>query len=238
MKHNSGDRDLDAARLWAGLSHDLRQPIQSSLLLMHVAARTQDPDLLGRTLGVMEHALLQMQEMVEAIGLLSRLIAGTATPRQQTLVFSDLIAEVEAAIAAPLVDRKVQLLVRGGDALIEGDRGLLALVLRGFVTMAVLASANGEIKITGRRTGGRTIITCAYHGEPISQGMRQAYFREMPLRAGELPSGGIVPGLAFIEQLASAMGWDVSTSSGAKGTHSLILSQDIGIIASRKRSDS
>jgi len=229
VKRKTSDCDLDAARLWAGLSHDLRQPIQSSLLLMHVAARTQDPELLGRTLGVMEHALRQMQEMVEAIGLLSRLIAGSATPRLQSLVLSDLIAEVDTAIAATLLDREVRLCLRGGGVLIEGDRGLLHLVLRGLITTAALASTDGEIKISGRRAGGRMIITCAYRGQPISQGLRQACFRELPPRAGELPGGGLALGLAFVERLASAMGWDVSTGSGAKGTHMLILSQEMRV---------
>lgn len=225
MNRSLDDHRIDAAALWAGLSHDLRQPIQSLLLLMHVAGHTEDPVMLRRTLGHMEQGLLSMQEMVEAIGLLSRLEAGIATPKRQMSALSDLVADADSAKGRWLDGWDVRCGLRGGDTPIEGDRALLVMVLRALIMVARMASADGVVQISGRRDEGQVMITCAYRGEPVSTAQRKTYFNEMPPPAGEVPGGTIVFGVAFIERLAAAIGWNAAITTGAKRTQRLVLSQ-------------
>ena len=93
-----------ASNVWAHVAHDLRQPVQSMLLLCEVLARSDDQAARRRTAEIMENQILDLQSMLSDLNRLAQLQAAIEIPQLAPIEAAELVqttVRTLAALAAP-----------------------------------------------------------------------------------------------------------------------------------------
>jgi two-component system, sensor histidine kinase len=218
-KRQVANESAALAALWAGVTHDLRQPIQAALLLADLAGRTQDRTVLATTYGHLEQQLHDIQDMVEATGALARLEAGLQVPRRNSFSLSELMDEAGAAVRdrAGLV---VTVEMDGADVMIEGDRALLVTAFSGLLRQALSKQEGAALGVSGKRTGSQLDVSLNYLGAPFGARERTAFFISQCGKARER----VALGFAYLERLLAVMGFDLSAGSGSQNRPQLVVS--------------
>ena len=221
-----------AAALWAGVTHDLRQPIQAALLLADLHGRTQDPTVLTTTYGHLEQQLLDIQDMVEATGALARLEAGLQVPRRDTLRLSELVDEARAAVRDQ-AGLDVTVDMNGADVMIEGDRALLVTAFSGLVRLALSKQEGATLGVSGKRTGLQLDVSLSYLGSPFDAGERAVFFISQCGAARER----VALGFAYLERLLAVLGFDLNAGSGSQNRQRLVVSTAKSLVPDKKRAE-
>lgn len=190
--------------LWGDAMHDLRQPLQSLLLLTRVVAGSDDPAAREKGARYMETSLLSLQAMLEMLGRLSRLQSGAAAPVPERCDLAARISTLEPALAAlaGFAGRRLHVSPHGG--LLFCDASLLTAIIRGMVGCAA-RYGSGDIQLAcGEGTkGGR--VACSVPAQSGTAPRRDVFIDLAGSRLSETVLDP-VPGLALLETMAEVAG--------------------------------
>jgi len=207
--------------LWGKVGHDLRQPIQSLLLLAHVMAKTVDGAQRAETGRVMENALMALQEMLDAVALVARLEAGAEPIRTDRCDLAVVVAQ--AALRFKASNGGVPIAVKPARAEAVADRRLLEKALLGLLHYALASQADGETITLGCRVAtGVGRIEVAFAGAPQTSAAQAALFIE--LGGGGAAGGHTIMGLPLIERMVVAAGGRMEHRSarGGRQLHAIV----------------
>lgn len=190
----------------AGASHELRSPLARIRMALELAGDGLRPDLRER----MEHDIGELDDLIQELLLASRLQAGAAPERHESVDLLALLAEECSRVGAQA----------GGDpARLEGDPRLLQRMLRNLLENAVRHGGGTPVEAALRRDGERIVITVADRGPGIPEDYRdrifEPFFRPPGMREGE--DRGVGLGLALVREIARHHGGDVRCDSREGG---------------------
>ena len=185
--------------LLANASHELRSPL--ARLKMAVAMLEDAPAARREGLQREIHAnIAELDALVEEVLLASRLEAGAALQRHESVELLGLAVE-EAA--------RLQVAADGEAVQVQGDERLLRRALRNLLENAQ-RYGGGQVELQVRRTAGGAEISVCDRGPGVPEAYRERIFEAFFRLPGHAErEGGVGLGLALVRQIALAHGGSV-----------------------------
>jgi two-component system, sensor histidine kinase len=192
-------------RIWASAAHDLRQPVQAALLLSKVLEGLSEPSELKRTAGYLEGALRSLQDMLEALLLLSRVEAGVQTIALRACDLAEVLqpAMQEATDIAGQHGRRLRL--RGLRGMVRSHPGLLAATAKSFAVNAIELGSSEDILVACQRRGTQLRLEVVFKGaESNAAGEKRAFIQLSP--PSDRTAGVVAFGPALLEHVCRLLG--------------------------------
>jgi signal transduction histidine kinase/CheY-like chemotaxis protein len=212
-------RELERAnqarsRLLRAASHDLRQPLHAlGLFVAQFDARA--PDAETRHIAAQAGAAVTaLQELLDAILDISRLDAGTISPKVIDFGIDTLLQRLATAFAPSAEEKGLRLRIVPSGLYACSDPVLLGRILLNLAANALRYTHRGGILIGCRRRGGRVRIEVWDTGIGIAPEQRRAIFQEFYQAADPQGGGqGLGLGLAIAARLAALLGSRIEVAS-------------------------
>jgi signal transduction histidine kinase len=211
------------AGLWAQAAHDLRQPVQTALLLAAtldgVSARAE---LARRAQGI-GRALESLQEMLEVLALLARVQAGLQVVALGPCELADALEPAARELAVIAARRSIPLQMRKLSGPVRSHPKLLAAAARSLFLNAVRFGVGGDIRVGCRRGGGQVTIEVEFAGDLSDAAIeKHAFVQLMPPDDGG-GAGELGLGLALLQHLCPLIEADLQHTGRPPGRQLLAL---------------
>ncbi len=222
-RRNEALRLADAkARFFAAASHDLRQPLHAlQLFLADLARVTADPEqkvLVERIESASRSIASQLRSLLD----ISRLDMANITPERKQIALQDIFVQLSDTYTATAEKRKVNLVLRPREVVLETDSALLTRLLGNLIDNAIKFSPQGTVLVCARWRRNAVRIEVRDNGAGISPEHQSEIFDEffqIENRARD-PNAGLGLGLAIAHRIARLLGANISLRS-AKGRGSV-----------------
>lgn len=203
------------SRIFAGASHDLRQPLHALRLFAGQIKSERDPARRDHLLGRLDVALVAMNERFDAFLDLSKLDAGAVECHIADFSLAHLLDRLEATFQPAAEAKGVRLYIDPCEEAVRGDVLLLERILQNLISNAIRYTENGTIRVSHVRQGERLIISVEDTGIGLSLEQQRLVFTEFWRAGGSrgLGGDGLGLGLSIVERLARLLGHEVSLSS-------------------------
>jgi PAS domain S-box-containing protein len=216
------------SKFLASASHDLRQPVQSLVLLL--AALEQQVDARSKaaaTVGMMKAALDGLHGLLSSILDISRLDAGVVTPIPEHVDLGDLVRRVAIDYAPKAANKGLEFRSKPQSLKVDTDPNLLERSLRNLVENALRYTLDGGLLVGIRRRGAQARIDVIDTGVGIPADKLSVIFEEFHQlnNPGRDLERGLGLGLAIVGRLADLLGAEVEADSklGRGSRFSLLL---------------
>ena len=170
---------LGKSKFLAAASHDLRQPVQSLILLSGLLKRkvASDPKLV-QIIGGMESAVQGLSVLLSGILDISRLDAGVVAPEMQPVEIGALIEQLSDEYRERAAKKGLKLRAKPSAKWGRSDPGLLQRALRNLIENALTYTRQGGVLIGARTRGERVRIDVVDTGIGVPADKRQQIFEE------------------------------------------------------------
>ncbi|MGP0104411.1 PAS domain S-box protein [Rhodoblastus sp.] len=204
------------SKFLASASHDLRQPVQSLVLLLALIERqvAAVPKAL-ETAKMMKQALGGLNGLLTAILDISRLDAGVDAPAIDSVDLSALLDRLSSEYEAKAADKGLELRLIKRPLHALADPALLERALRNLIENAFRYTPNGGVLIGLRRRGDRVRIDVVDTGIGVPKEKQQEIFEEFIQlnNPGRDLGKGLGLGLAIVARLAALLDAQIEVSS-------------------------
>lgn len=204
------------SKFLASASHDLRQPVQSLVLLLALIERqvATTPKAL-ETARMMKQALGGLNGLLTAILDISRLDAGVVAPSIDNVDLSAMLDRLSAEYGAKAEDKGLELRVMPRNLYALADPSLLERALRNLIENAMRYTPSGGVLIGLRRRGSRVRIDVVDTGVGVPEEKQKEIFEEFIQlnNPGRDLAKGLGLGLAIVARLATLLDAQVEVSS-------------------------
>ncbi len=204
------------SKFLAAASHDLRQPVQSLVLLLSLIERqvAANPKAV-ETAQMMKQALGGLNGLLTSILDISRLDAGVVEASIERVDLHMLLGRLAGEYVAKAEDKGLELRVAPRDLHALADPGLLERALRNLLENALRNTAKGGVLIGLRRRGDRVRIDVVDTGVGVPDAKREEIFDEFIQlnNPGRDLAHGLGLGLAIVARLAALMGAKIEVAS-------------------------
>ncbi|MBT5413621.1 MAG: HAMP domain-containing histidine kinase [Rhodospirillaceae bacterium] len=175
----------------AAASHELRSPLARIRMAVELLVERNDPELRAR----IERDVAELDGLIEEILLASRLDTLEKPALRERLDLRDLVAEEAGRAGAE---------VSGDSAAVDGERHLLARMIRNLIENAGRHAPGGPIEVEVRAQDGRAILRVLDRGPGVPEEDRERIFEPFYRRPGmrEGKDKGVGLGLALVRQIA------------------------------------
>jgi two-component system, sensor histidine kinase len=205
--------NLAKSNLLAAASHDLRQPVQSLVLLAHAIAEHVAPA--GRNmLAGLQLSTETLRELLDALLDISKLDAGVMTADIKAFPLPRLLAELGGYVGLA-GQKELDFRISGCNVAVVSDPMLLGRILRNLVENAIKFTERGHVEVTCRNVAGRIEISVADTGIGIPPEHHDAIFGEF-YQVGRPSLGGAKGmglGLAIVKRLTELLGHGIRVES-------------------------
>jgi two-component system CheB/CheR fusion protein len=212
------DADLANAaksRFLAAASHDLRQPLQSLVLLQGLLAKTAkeppEKDLIQR----LDQTLGAMSGMLNTLLDINQIEAGVVRPEIVTFPIGDILDRLRDEFTYHAQAQGLVLKVIGCRRSIESDPRLLEQMMRNLISNALKYTPKGRILVGCRRRQGSLRVEIWDTGIGIAEKEHRAIFGEYHQigNTARERSRGMGLGLSIVQRLADLLGHPVRVLS-------------------------
>lgn len=216
------------SRFLAAASHDLRQPVQSLVLLLALIERqvANDPQA-HETARMMQQALGGLNGLLTSILDISRLDAGVVAPTLEPVAIGPLLARLGEEYGAKAADRHLRLRALPCAVSARADPALLERALRNLLENALRYTPSGGVLLGARRRGDKIRIDVVDSGVGVPQDKAQEIFEEFIQlgNPGRDLDKGLGLGLAIVSRLAQLLNAQIELRSvvGRGSRFSLLL---------------
>jgi PAS domain S-box-containing protein len=212
----------------ASASHDLRQPVQSLMLLFSLVRRqTADQPEVQKCLTMMKAAIDSLQGLLTSIIDLSATEEGFLKPVIETVDLGELLQGLESEYAVRAAARKLEFRLRSRPIFVRTDPNLLGRALRNLIENALRYTAEGGILVSVRRRGDGAQIDVFDTGVGIPADKHAEIFEEFQQlhNPNRDLARGLGLGLAIVSRLAKVLGMriEVASNPGRGSRFSLLL---------------
>ncbi len=204
---------LARSKFLATASHDLRQPVQTLVLLLAMLKSQDASPSFQKVLSMAENALEGLKGLMNSILNISRLDSGMIKLQQETVNISDLLGRLAQEYALLANDKGLRLRVVEGSLHIYTDPFLLERALRNLIENAIRYTERGGILIGARRSGKSVRIDVLDTGIGIPSDKQAQVFEEFFQIESPSHDQGLGLGLSIVGRIASLLGAEVQVSS-------------------------
>ncbi|HIJ63260.1 MAG TPA: HAMP domain-containing histidine kinase [Rhodospirillaceae bacterium] len=221
------------SRMVAGVSHDLRQPVQAMFYFTEALA-SRLSDAAGRAiLGDLERSMTTLKSLLDSLLDMSKLEAGSITPQFQDFEVGTLLEQLAAEFAPMAVGKGLRLTVVPSTVAVHSDPALLGRILGNLAANAVRYTDSGGIVIGCRRRGDRLACEVWDTGVGIAADQQNRIFEEFAQVDGSADERGFGLGLAIVRRLCGLLNHDIRLRSlPGRGS---VFSVTVPMIADRAR---
>ena len=208
--------NVSKSRFLAAASHDLRQPVQTLVLLLALIERQvkENPKAV-ETARKMTRALGGLNGLLTAILDISRLDAGVVRAAPEAIDLDDLLGRLTAEFGLQAEAKGLRLRVAPTSLHTFADPSLLERALRNLVDNALRYTQEGAVLIGVRRRRGRIRLDVLDTGIGVDEDRRADIFEEFVQvgNPGRDLGRGLGLGLAIVARLAALMGAEIEVDS-------------------------
>jgi len=166
------------SRFLAAASHDLRQPLQTLVLLQELLAKIVVDDKAKTLVGRLDQTLNGMAEMLDALLDINQIEAGTIRTEQETFRIDDVLDRVTSELACQAEAQRIALRMVPCKLSVHSDPRLLEQMIRNLVSNALKYTKRGRVLVGCRRRNGRVSIEIWDTGVGIPEGKIRDIFEE------------------------------------------------------------
>lgn len=205
---------LARSKFLAAASHDLRQPVQSLVLLLAVLKQHAQTPQVVKAADMMGQALEGLTLLLNSILDMSRLDAGVVAPQLQCVDLGALLERLARDYAAPAQNKGLKFRTSLRRMAVRTDPALLERALRNLIENALRYTERGGILIGLRRRGDRVRIDVFDTGVGVAADKSPHIFEEFFRSA--IPAGIAPRALASVcpSSIASRGCWAPKSRSG------------------------
>lgn len=203
-KENADHANRAKSRFLAAASHDLRQPVQSLLLLQTALARRVEGHKAEDLVENMAVALDALHSLLDSLLDISKLDAGVITPQPASFPLQKLLGRLEDEFAPRMAEKGLRFRVVPTRSWVHSDPALLERILRNLLENALKYTKEGGIVLGCRRRQDRLQIQVADTGPGIPEEHFREIFQEF-VQVGNAERDrrqGLGLGLAIVRRLA------------------------------------
>jgi len=203
------------SRFLAAASHDLRQPLQTLVLLQGSLTKVIEGEAARKLLTRLDQALSAMSGMLNALLDINQIEAGTVRAEMVDFPINDLLDRMKDEFTYHAKAKGVDLRVIRCGVTIHSDIRLLEQMLRNLLSNAVKYTKHGKVLVGCRRREGMLSIEIWDTGIGIPDDEFQAIFEEYHQlnNAARERSHGLGLGLSIVQRLGKLMGHRVRVGS-------------------------
>ena len=200
---------LARSKFLAAASHDLRQPVQSLILLLAALKHTTDTEQIARVVGLMEDSLDGLNGLLNSILDISRIDARVVAPEFGSIDVGTMLHRLRDWYAPQCQLAGLRIRAHCPPGLhARTDAGLLERLLRNLIENSIRYTDSGGLLITARRRGDRIRIDIVDSGIGIPAENLENIFEEFfqvgnPARDR---THGLGLGLAIVNRIAELIG--------------------------------
>lgn len=225
-KRRVEEATLSRSRYYTAASHDLRQPLQSLVILGESLERQPLPPQAAEQAAQLAQAVRALERLFDALIDLGQLDAGAVRARMAPVRLEPVFRRIGLHWRTTAFDRGLSLDFRGGEHAVLADPVLLERVLRNLVANAVGCTVDGGVLVTCRPRGASQCLLQVWDTGPgIAPEVLPRIFDEF--YRGPAPSSerGLGLGLTIARALTRLMGSSLAVRSAVgRGTvFSLVL---------------
>jgi two-component system, chemotaxis family, CheB/CheR fusion protein len=203
------------SRFLAAASHDLRQPLQTLILLEELLAKTATGDRAQKLVARLAPTLDAMSGMLNKLLDLNQIEAGTVHAEMVSFPIGDLLDRLRDEFAYHAQAQELALRAVSCRLSINSDPRLLEQMIRNLLSNALKYTKRGKVLLGCRRHEGMLRIEIWDTGVGIPEAELHAIFEEYHQLDNATPERGhgLGLGLAIVKRLANLTGHRVSVRS-------------------------
>ena len=203
------------SRFLATASHDLRQPLQSLVLLQGLLEKSVEGERAHRLVRSFRDTLGSMSEMLNALLDINQIEAGTVYPRIVTCRIDDVLLRLSDEFSYSAMEKGLSLRYVPSHLPVRTDPRLLEQIVRNLLANALKYTRKGRILLGCRRHGDAVTIEVWDSGVGIPSHELQAIFDEYHQAFNETTGDelGLGLGLSIVRRLSLLLGHKVQVRS-------------------------
>lgn len=196
-----------AARHFAFIAHEIRNPLHNARLAADVLARVPESDR-EQHQKRLERALTQLENLVDD-SLIEARLYGEPRLHVKSLRAVDLVEEAHGDLLGQITEKRLVLEQEVEDFALEADRTLLSSALVNLMRNAVkFTRAGGRIVVTARHSNGSAVFAVRDECGGIAEDFMPRLFK--PFSQARSEKGGSGLGLLIVKQAVEAHGGTVT----------------------------
>jgi len=203
------------SRFLAAASHDLRQPLQSMVLLHNLLARPKRSSEGARLAKLMDQTLNSMTAMLDSMLDVNRIETGIVKPDMRPVSIAPLMQRLADEFGPLCKAKGLNLRAMRCDVWVLTDPQLLEQILRNLLSNALKYTLKGGILLGCRKRGGQ--VTIEVHDSGLGVSVSDAKLIFDAYRQGERASAlgmpGLGLGLSIVQRLAALMDYPIAVRS-------------------------
>lgn len=196
-------------RFLAAASHDLRQPMQTLGIYLHLLGNQPGADGMAALMTAANEAFDSAQRMLNSIMDIAALELGVAQPQEEVVALAPLLTRIGTDAAAEAAIKGLSVRMRLADLSVRTDPAMLDRVIRNLMQNAVKYTASGTILLTCRPARGGVAIKVQDTGPGIPPDRQHLIFEDF-YQVGNPErdrSKGLGLGLSIVSRLSRLLGY-------------------------------
>lgn len=202
-------------RFLAAASHDMRQPLQSAGLSLHLLGLHPRSEIEQRMLAHVEESFACMQEMLDGVLDISRLEAGVEKVDQRAIALNSMWHKLEQIFSEQAAGQHLELRFRPTSLWVQSDAHHLLRILQNLICNALRYTDRGGVLVSARARGNRIWLEIRDTGCGIPVDRIQEIFQEfVQLNNPERDRNkGLGLGLAIVDRTIKLLGYELCVHS-------------------------
>jgi len=207
--------NLAKSRFLAAASHDLRQPLQTMVLIQGLLARVIKDSQARKLVARLDDTLSSMSSMLSTLLDINQIEAGNVRAEMEEFSIGDMLMRLRDEFSYHAQSKGLDLRVIHSSQMVHSDPRLLEQILRNLLSNAIKYTEHGKVLIGCRRRDGMLSIEICDTGVGIPQEEIRAIFEEYYQldNAARERSRGLGLGLSIAHRLAQMLGHPIRVRS-------------------------
>ena len=203
------------SRFLAAASHDLRQPLQSLVLLHGLLMKTAQSGRDRKLIGRLDETVGAMSGMLDALLDINQIEAGNVQPEIAPVAINDLFNRLRDEFDFIAQSQRLALRVAPCGLTVLSDPRLLEQMVRNLVSNALKYTRRGKVLVGGRRHANTFTIEVWDTGVGIPANELGAIYEEYHQldNAARQRSRGLGLGLSIVKRLSNLLGYRIDVRS-------------------------
>ena len=200
-------------RFLATASHDLRQPLQTLLLLNSALRKLVAEPRTKHIVDMQSEALTAMGRLLNGLLDVAKLEAGAVHPEITDVPVQDVFRQIRAEFDAQAHDKGLSLEIADSPDALRTDPNLFSQLLQNVVANAIRYTQTGFVRLGCRQEGDALRVSVEDSGVGIPPDQREAIFDEFYQLEKTPKTSGLGLGLSIVKRIAALLGIRIQVKS-------------------------